>query len=45
MSAKNVKWSSHEETLGKKERTLTDAVPIELPGQWDRYVDEPLMEK
>jgi len=43
-SATEWRWSSHEETLGKKERTLTDAVPIELPGEWDRYVDEPFTE-
>jgi putative transposase len=45
LSAKEWKWSSHEETMGKRERTLTDTVPIELPGQWDRYVDEPFTEK
>ena len=44
-SAQGWKWSSHEETLGKRERTLTDAVPIELPGQWNRYVDDPFTEK
>lgn len=44
-SSKGWRWSSHEETLGKRERTLTDAVPIELPGQWDRYVYEPFTEK
>lgn len=43
-SATEWRWSSHEETLGKKGRTLTDAVPIELPGEWDRYVDEPFTE-
>jgi len=43
-SATEWRWSSHEETLGKKERTMTDAVPIELPGEWDRYVDEPFTE-
>ena len=43
-SATEWRWSSHEETLGKKERTLTDAVPIELPGQWDCYVDDPFTE-
>jgi putative transposase len=44
-SAKEWKWSSHEDTYGKRERTLTDAVPIKLPEQRDRYVDEPFMEK
>jgi putative transposase len=44
-SATEWRWSSHEETLGKKGRTLTDAVPIELPGEWTRYVDEPLTER
>jgi putative transposase len=43
-SAKEWKWSSHGETLGKVERMLTDATPIELPGEWARYVDEPFTE-
>jgi putative transposase len=44
-SAKEWKWSSHEERLDKREMTLTDEVPIELPREWDRYVDEPFREK
>jgi putative transposase len=43
--AKDWKWSSHEETMGKRERTVTEAVPIELPELWDRYVDDPFTEK
>ncbi len=41
-SAKNWSWSSHKEVIGEKPRTLVDKVSIELPLEWDRYVDEPL---
>jgi putative transposase len=44
-SAKEWMWSSHEETMCKRQKILTEAVPIELPGEWDRYVDEPFAEK
>ncbi|MBZ0156401.1 MAG: transposase [Alphaproteobacteria bacterium] len=37
-------WSSHNETLGKAQRMLTDKVPLELPEEWDRYVDTPFYE-
>ena len=39
-SAKDWKWSSHGETESKK-RALTDESPIDLPGEWGRYVDGP----
>jgi len=44
-SAKDWLWSSHRETIGKRACSLIDKVPIELPKNWDRYVDEPLTEK
>lgn len=42
-SARDWKWSSHREAMGKRE--LTDEAPIELPKEWGRYVDEPMTEK
>ena len=44
-SAKNWMWSSHREVIGEKTRLLVDEVPIELPKDWGRYVDESLTEK
>ena len=41
-SAKEWKWSSHKEALSN--RSLTSEAPIELPTEWDKYVDEPLTE-
>ena len=35
------RWSSLEETLSRRKRILTDGAPIELPKEWERYVDEP----
>jgi len=44
-SAKEWTWSSHREMLGEKINILLDEIPIELPGDWERYVDEPLTSK
>ncbi len=44
-SAREWWWSSHRERIGKRLRLLVDEIPIELPGDWDRYIDEPLTEK
>ena len=44
-SAKDWTWSSHNETIGKKSINMIDKIPIELPKDWDRYVDEPVTEK
>ncbi|MFH1897894.1 MAG: transposase [Candidatus Desantisbacteria bacterium] len=44
-SAKDWMWSSHKETIGKTPCLLIDKAPIELPREWDRYVDEALTEK
>jgi putative transposase len=44
-SAKEWIWSSHREVIGERPRLFVDKVPIELPQNWNRYVDEPLTEK
>lgn len=44
-SAKEWLWSSHKERIYKGNNSLVEEVPIELPVNWDRYVDEPLTEK
>ena len=44
-SAKDWMWSSHRESIGEQPRFLVDEIPIELPQDWGRYVDEPLTEK
>ncbi|MFB0527135.1 MAG: transposase [bacterium] len=43
-SAKDWLWSSHGETISEKSRLLLDEIPIELPEDWNGYVDEPLTE-
>jgi len=44
-SAKDWLWSSHPTPTGKKSRLLIDEIPIELPKDWGRYIDEPMTEK
>lgn len=44
-SAKDWVWSSHREVIDEKPRLLVDEIPIELPENWSRYVDEPLTDK
>ena len=44
-SAKDWLWSSHRETVGEESHFLTNEIPIELPEDWNRYVDEALTEK
>jgi len=44
-SAKEWAWSSHREMIGGKKNILAGEVPIELPENWERYVDEPLTYK
>jgi len=44
-SAKDWLWSSHREAIGERSPLLVDEIPIELPQDWNRYVDEPLTEK
>lgn len=44
-SAKQWLLSFHKERLHKSAGSLIEDVPIELPVNWDRYVDEPLTDK
>jgi len=44
-SAKDWIWSSHREIVGLRPRILTDEFSIELPKEWDKYVEEPITEK
>ena len=44
-SAKEWPWSSHREMIGGKKNILAGEVPIELPEDWGKYVDEPLTYK
>jgi putative transposase len=44
-SAKEWLWSSHKERICKGKNSLVEDVPIKLPANWDRYIDEPLTEK
>jgi putative transposase len=44
-SARNWLWSSHLESLGKRPSLLIDEVPIELPKDWSKFIDEPMTEK
>jgi len=44
-SARDWLWSSHQEVLGERARGFIDEIPIALPDEWGRYVDEPLTEK
>ncbi len=44
-SAKDWVWSSHRELIGTKPRFLADEIPIELPSDWNQYVDEHFMAK
>jgi putative transposase len=44
-SAKDWLWSSYVESIGKRPRLLVDEVPIELPKDWSKYVEEPITEK
>ncbi len=43
-SAKEWRWSSHNEVLGGEKRGLLDKVPIEFQKDWTEYVDQPLQE-
>ena len=44
-SAKKWLWSSHRETSGIKSCLLIDEIPVELPEDWESYVDGPLTEE
>ncbi|MBI5101956.1 MAG: transposase, partial [Nitrospirae bacterium] len=38
-SAKEWRWSSHNEVIGADKRGLVDKSPIEIPKEWTEYVD------
>ena len=44
-SAKKWTWLSQKEMIGEKRNILLDKILIELPGDWERYVDEPSTSK
>lgn len=39
-SARDWLWSSHRETTSVKSKFLIDKIPIELPNDWTKYVNE-----
>lgn len=41
-STKEWGWSSQREAVDRSSSLLLDELPIELPPQWEKYVDEPL---
>jgi len=41
-SAKDWIWSSHKESISESPRLLLDKIPIELPDDWNAYVDASL---
>jgi len=41
-SARDWLWSSHRETIGERSKLLISEIPIELPRDWTKYVDEAL---
>ncbi len=45
LSARDWLWSSHKNRIGEKYEKLLDNLPIKLPSDWARYVDEPLTAK
>jgi len=44
-SVKDWLWSSSQESLGRRSRSLIDTVPLELPKDWEDYVNEPVTAK
>jgi putative transposase len=44
-SARDWLWSSHRETIGERTKLLLNEIPMELPKDWIKYVDETLTEK
>lgn len=43
-SARDWHWSSHRERISKELEKVIDNIPISLPYEWNKYVDEPLTE-
>lgn len=44
-SARDWLWSSHRERIGIELEKIIDNIPIKLPSDWRKYVDEPLTGK
>ena len=44
-SSRDWVWSSHRETLGESAKGFTDEIPIVLPDEWGKFVDETVAEK
>lgn len=44
-SANNWLWSSHRESIHKGGHLLIDEVPVELPKEWSKFVNESIAEK
>jgi len=44
-TAKDWLWSSHLESIGENPMELIDEAPIELPKDWDKFVDESIDNK
>jgi putative transposase len=44
-SANNWLWSSHGESIHKGDHSLIDEVPVELPKEWSKFVNESISEK
>jgi putative transposase len=44
-SANNWLWSSHRESIHKGGHLLIDEVPVELPKEWSKFVNESIPEK
>ena len=43
--AREWNWSSHKEMIGRKARKTLDDIPIDLPKEWETYVNAPWAEK
>jgi putative transposase len=44
-SANNWLWSSHKESIQRGAHVLIDEVPVELPKEWSKFVNESISEK
>jgi putative transposase len=44
-SANNWLWSSHREAIHKGDHLLIDEVPVELPKEWSKFVNESISDK
>jgi putative transposase len=44
-SARSWSWSSHRESIHKGGHLLIDEVPLELPKEWSKFVNESISEK